>query len=63
MRQVVNNLENGIAASRQTGPAIRNDVATLNRHTAMLQSFPEIREIYEVMTDSIRNYHKINDPS
>jgi predicted short-subunit dehydrogenase-like oxidoreductase (DUF2520 family) len=63
IRQVVNALEDGNAASRQTGPAIRNDVETLNRHNAMLHSFPEIREIYDVMTASIRKYHKIKDPS
>lgn len=63
IRQVVNNLEYGSAANRQTGPAVRNDVATLNRHDAMLHSFPEIREIYDVMTASIRKYHKLKDPS
>jgi predicted short-subunit dehydrogenase-like oxidoreductase (DUF2520 family) len=63
IRQVVNNLEKGSAANRQTGPAIRNDVETLNKHQVMLGSFPQIGEIYDVMTESIRKYHQTKDPS
>jgi len=63
IHQIVNNLASGHAATRQTGPAIRNDVETMNSHRDMLQSFPEIREIYDVMSTSIRKYHSIKDPS
>ena len=63
IRQIVSNLGTGHAGERQTGPAIRNDVETLNRHEAMLHSFPGIREVYEVLTTSIRKYHQIKDHS
>jgi len=56
----VGNLESGHAAARQTGPAVRDDVETLNRHMDMLVAFPALAEIYELMTASIMNYHSEN---
>jgi predicted short-subunit dehydrogenase-like oxidoreductase (DUF2520 family) len=57
VREIVGNLNSGHAAARQTGPALRNDVETLNKHMEMLQAFPELSEIYELMTALIMNYH------
>jgi predicted short-subunit dehydrogenase-like oxidoreductase (DUF2520 family) len=42
----------------QTGPAIRHDEKTINRHLLMLEKFPHMRTIYETMTSSIRKYHR-----
>ncbi len=60
IREIVANLQRGHAAARQTGPAVRNDVETLNKHMEMLQAFPELSEIYELMTALILNYHAEN---
>jgi predicted short-subunit dehydrogenase-like oxidoreductase (DUF2520 family) len=38
----------------QTGPAIRNDEATLKQHLRMLEKYPKLKAIYEVMTKSIQ---------
>ena len=38
----------------QTGPAIRNDLPTLEQHLALLQRYPRLKKIYEVMTESIQ---------
>lgn len=38
----------------QTGPAIRHDYRTIDRHLTLLQG--QSREIYEVMTKSIMNH-------
>ncbi|MBS1668459.1 MAG: DUF2520 domain-containing protein [Bacteroidetes bacterium] len=44
----------------QTGPAIRNDLATIQHHLNLLQANPALLKIYELMTASIRanNQHK-----
>ena len=38
----------------QTGPAIRNDLITIQNHLDLLQSHPALLKIYELMTASIR---------
>mgnify|MGYP003623224229 CR=1 FL=1 len=40
----------------QTGPAIRNDKLTLQRHTDFLKDNPNWLEIYKLLSDSIMNY-------
>lgn len=43
----------------QTGPAVRNDLHTIERHRAMLTQFPPyIGDVYELMTGYIRQQHK-----
>ena len=37
----------------QTGPALRNDRPTIEKHLQLLEKHPQIRKIYEVMSDSI----------
>ena len=45
----------------QTGPAIRNDAITIQRHIDLLQSQKKLQNIYEMMTDSIQNFGKDSD--
>lgn len=39
----------------QTGPAVRNDVFTLDKHLRLLTNHPRLRYIYLKLTDSILN--------
>lgn len=42
----------------QTGPARRNDQSTVDRHIGMLEAHPELREVYQLLTQQItRKYH------
>lgn len=41
----------------QTGPAIRNDQNTIEKHLELLSFSPELRKIYKEITMSIINYH------
>lgn len=41
----------------QTGPAIRGDIKTLERHKALLSDFPEIRNLYETISKNIKEYY------
>jgi len=42
----------------QTGPAIRNDESTINQHLTMLADLPELQEIYQTLSNSIKLAHK-----
>jgi len=41
----------------QTGPAIRNDEETIKKHLALLESHPQMKEVYEFLTASVRQEH------
>jgi len=47
-------------AASQTGPALRNDEATINKHLTLLEKEPELRHIYAFFTESIRNRSAIS---
>lgn len=38
----------------QTGPAIRHDQPTIEQHLAVLEKYPHLKKIYELMTESIQ---------
>ncbi|MCX6253038.1 MAG: DUF2520 domain-containing protein [Bacteroidia bacterium] len=42
----------------QTGPALRNDQNTIEKHLELLSFSPELQKIYSEMTQSIINYYK-----
>ena len=44
-------------AEAQTGPAIRNDRATINSHLQLLEKYPEIKQLYSVFSASISKHH------
>ena len=41
----------------QTGPAVRNDHNTIEKHMELLSFSPELQKIYREITKSINNYH------
>jgi predicted short-subunit dehydrogenase-like oxidoreductase (DUF2520 family) len=42
----------------QTGPAVRNDTNTIEKHLELLSFSSELKKVYEVMTKSIIEYYK-----
>ena len=38
----------------QTGPAVRNDTVTIAKHLSLLEKAPELRKVYALFTESIR---------
>ena len=40
-------------AKAQTGPAIRHDDETIQKHLALLNDHPQLKKIYELLTESI----------
>lgn len=48
-------LENISPSAVQTGPAIRKDIHTLDKHLRLLSAYPKLRTTYLRLTDSIMN--------
>ncbi|MGV3529155.1 MAG: Rossmann-like and DUF2520 domain-containing protein [Flavisolibacter sp.] len=42
----------------QTGPAVRKDQQTIEKHLSLLQSHPELFELYRFFTQSIQQWHE-----
>lgn len=47
-------LQTGNAKDRQTGPAVRNDNVTIERHLQLLKEQPALEKLYRLFTDSIQ---------
>ena len=56
IRETAGRLSDAPAADLQTGPAIRNDSGTLQRHVMLLQAYPQIAGLYKILSDSIQNF-------
>ena len=57
INEVTNRVNHYSPFLTQTGPAIRDDVFTLNRHLQALSAYPELRYAYLKMTESIIKVH------
>jgi predicted short-subunit dehydrogenase-like oxidoreductase (DUF2520 family) len=42
----------------QTGPAVRNDFNTIEKHLELLSFSPDLKNLYSEVTQAIINYHK-----
>jgi predicted short-subunit dehydrogenase-like oxidoreductase (DUF2520 family) len=56
IRETVSRLDALTPRQSQTGPAIRNDTETIKRHLALLDTYPDVKKIYEAITESIYRY-------
>lgn len=57
IKETAKKIENNIPENIQTGPAVRNDIKTINTHLNMLNG--KQKEIYKLLTTSIKdNYGK-----
>ena len=53
IKETAQRVETHAPASVQTGPALRNDVFTLDKHLRLLSNHPRLKYIYLKLTDSI----------
>lgn len=52
--ETANKVQNALPLDVQTGPAIRNDEATMQKHEALLNKQPSLLTIYKTLSDSIK---------
>jgi predicted short-subunit dehydrogenase-like oxidoreductase (DUF2520 family) len=57
MEETVFRLRNASPRILQTGPAIRNDQITLEKHRQLLTKYPSLLEFYEKFTKEIQEFH------
>ena len=55
IRETAARLDDVPPSQTQTGPAIRNDRATMDKHLILLEKHPELKKIYSLLSESI--YH------
>jgi predicted short-subunit dehydrogenase-like oxidoreductase (DUF2520 family) len=56
MEETVTRLRNASPADLQTGPAIRNDQVTLEKHRKLLLEYPSLLDFYEKFTKEIQSF-------
>jgi predicted short-subunit dehydrogenase-like oxidoreductase (DUF2520 family) len=57
LEETVVRMETEDPANLQTGPAIRGDDITIASHLGMLEQHPELKQLYALLTTSIRKTH------
>ncbi|HTB25402.1 MAG TPA: Rossmann-like and DUF2520 domain-containing protein [Puia sp.] len=58
MEETVLRMRNNSPGSFQTGPAIRGDKITLEKHRQLLVTYPALSEFYEMFTKEIQNLNE-----
>lgn len=53
IRETAERIEHNSPAAVQTGPALRNDVFTLDKHLRLLNAYPKLKYMYLKLTESI----------
>jgi len=53
IKETAERLEHISPSQSQTGPALRNDRETIEKHLELLKKYPHLKRIYETFTDSI----------
>ncbi|PLW92456.1 MAG: hypothetical protein C0592_10655 [Marinilabiliales bacterium] len=57
MKETLSRLDSGHPDEFQTGPAIRKDEETINKHLAMLSNHPDLQALYRSMSEIIKKRH------
>jgi predicted short-subunit dehydrogenase-like oxidoreductase (DUF2520 family) len=58
LKETIERVHHSYPSQLQTGPAIRNDSATIAMHEALLEIHPEMQGVYRLLTKSIQEYYK-----
>lgn len=58
IRETVSRLDGNSPATMQTGPAIRRDVTTIEKHLKLLQHEPQLKKLYQVFSDEIMDRYQ-----
>jgi predicted short-subunit dehydrogenase-like oxidoreductase (DUF2520 family) len=56
IRETVSKIEVHPPKSMQTGPAVRNDDNTIQKHIHFLEKYPKYQLLYQLLSDSIRQF-------
>ncbi len=58
IKETAKKIDTVAPSNAQTGPARRNDIATINKHLQLLNNYPEYKNIYTLFSNQItKKYH------
>lgn len=57
IEETVKRIRSQSPSAVQTGPAMREDYLTIEKHNKMLQSYPELSDLYNFLTKSIISFY------
>ena len=60
IEETITKLKTFNPAAAQTGPAIRKDYTTIQKHKDVLQNYPELNDLYNLLTNSIISFYDRN---
>ena len=55
IEETTNRLKELPASKTQTGPAVRHDKETIQKHLKLLKDHPQLKKLYDLFTDSIQH--------
>lgn len=58
LKETISKLDSLGPENAQTGPAVRNDRNIIEKHLKMLEDMPQMRDIYSIVSESIKECHK-----
>lgn len=58
LRETVNRMEFASPSGLQTGPAIRKDLSTIEKHKGLLNEYPALLEVYDFFSKKILEHYK-----
>ncbi len=53
IKETANRLQSNPPANMQTGPAIRRDITTIEKHLQLLKDEPQLKKLYNIISDAI----------
>ena len=59
LKETIEKVHDAPAREMQTGPAIRNDLITIQKHLDLLAQHPDFQEIYTLISKNISNVNKV----
>ena len=58
IQEVANRTKKYAPENMQTGPAVRGDIETIEKHLELLNYYPQLQNIYTQVTESIKQFHR-----
>lgn len=58
LHETISRMELDSPSRLQTGPAIRNDMSTIEKHKGLLKGYTQLLEVYEFFTKKIKDHYK-----
>jgi len=60
IEETITRIKTNSPANLQTGPAVREDFVTIEKHKEILEGYPELKVLYNELTDCILSYYNRN---